>query len=175
MRTRVASTLRMLVRIFRISKLPADTSAMAPKLSPVPVICRSAVRARAPDGVRLTALGAPWMSTRTHILREYRAAEEWVEAARANRIGLVRVACWRSPHAVGGRPSSASRRHSGLRSQYSRSSRWVPGRAGRYLRHCSTASPLRPHRGQILQAARERRAAHVGLLRRSVRAGGPGC
>ena len=29
-----------------------------------------------PDGVRLTALGAPWMSTRTHILREYRAAEE---------------------------------------------------------------------------------------------------
>ena len=130
---------------------------------------------RVSDGVRLTALGAPWMSTRTHILREYRAAEEWVEAARANRIGLVRVACWRSPHAVRRRPSTASRRHSGLRSQYSRSSRWVPGRAGRYLRHCSTASPLRPHRGQILQAARERRAAHVGLLRRSVRAGGPGC
>ena len=54
--------------------------------------------------MRLTALGAPWMSTRTHILREYRASEEWIEAARANRIGLVRVACWRSPHAVSGRP-----------------------------------------------------------------------
>ena len=49
--------------------------------------------------MRLTALGAPWMSTRTRILREYRAAEEWVEAARANRIGLFRVIAGRKPGA----------------------------------------------------------------------------
>ena len=49
---------------------------MAPKLPPQSL--QSVVRLfeRVPDGVRLTALGAPWMSTRTPILREYRAAEE---------------------------------------------------------------------------------------------------
>ena len=98
MRTRVASTLRMLVRIFRISKLPADTSAMAPKLPPVPAICRSAVRARARRGAPNRARRA-LMCTRTRILREYRAAEERVEAARANRIGLFRVIAGRKPGA----------------------------------------------------------------------------
>ena len=98
MRTRVASTLRMLVRIFRISQLRADTSAMAPKLPPVPAICRSAVRARARRGAPNRARRA-LMSTRTRILHEYRAAEEWVEAARANCIGLFRVIVGRKPGA----------------------------------------------------------------------------
>ena len=93
MRTRVASTLRMLVRIFRISKLPADTSAMAPKLPPVPAICRSAVRARARRGAPDRARRALDEHTHPHPAR----------VPRRRRVGR---GCAGEPH----RPVSGDRR-----------------------------------------------------------------
>ena len=82
---------------------------------------------------------------------------------------LQRSACWRSRSAAGGRLSCASRRRCGLRPPRSRSSPWVPGRAGRCLQPCSPASPPGPRPGQELQAARERRAAPVKLRSNRIR------
>ena len=65
------------------------TNTMVPKLPPVPAICHSAVRAPARRGAPDRA-GRALVEPTPHILRECRAAEEWVEAARANRIGLFR-------------------------------------------------------------------------------------